>query len=113
MTNDGRKRDEVSGLLPEDELIWSIYARNNTFFRTNRYTGKSTRIAIKIIDEALANPGKTIKIVDHDRSHKACRSLAQTVVTILDLLCVDFKGSISQCEITVEPLTPELHYERK
>lgn len=111
--NDSKRRDEITGLLPEDELIRQMYAENTTFFRTNRYTGKSTRIAIKIIDEALANPGKTIKIVDHDRSHKACRSLAQTVVTILDLLCVDFKGGISQCEITVEPLTPELHYERK
>jgi hypothetical protein len=111
--SDGRKRDEITGLLPEDELIRQVYAENNTFFRTDRYTGKSTRIAIKIINEALANPGKTIKIADHDRSHKSCRSLAETVIRILDLLCVDFKGGITECQITVEPLTPELHYERR
>jgi hypothetical protein len=103
---------KTTGLLPEDELIRKMYDENNKFFRTDRYTGKSTRIAIKIINEALANPGKTIKIVDHDRSHKSCRSLAETVVNILDLLCVDFKGGITECHITVEPLTPELHYER-
>lgn len=98
-------------LSPEDLRIRQINQQHSPVF-LRRYTGKSTRIAIKIVQEALANPGKEILIKDHHGTKAANEYLARTVISILNLLGVDFKGGALDCKITVEPLLPELHYER-
>lgn len=103
---------ESSTLSEEDARIKAVYAQGgNAMYQ--RFSGVSTRIAIKAVAEALENPGKPIKIKDHYAGKMGSSHVTKIAMSILDLLGVDYRGAVANCEITVEPLLPELHYERK
>lgn len=66
---------------------------------TDRRTGRSTALAFRYISEAIANPGKPIRIFDHHGTNEADKMLAQMIGEIIE------KTGLEYLRIKQFPLT--------
>ena len=66
---------------------------------TDRRTGRSTALAFRYISEAIANPGKPIRIFDHHGTNEADRMLAGMIGDIIH------KTGLKHLRIKQFPLT--------
>lgn len=69
-----------------------------------RRTGKSTRLAITAIADALNNPNNTITVKDHHNTQLAHKELCNTIKCILDVLGLK--------HFVVNPYVHEIKYQQ-
>lgn len=65
--------------------INKLTGKPNIGMYENRATGKTTALAFKYISEALANPGKRIKIKDHYPTTQADRHLLSAIRSLIEI----------------------------
>lgn len=85
----------------------------------DRRTGKSTALALRYIADAIENPSKPIKIIDHTDIHTANVLLFNNIVTMLNdlnLQYIEFNNKNLTITFNLyepEPLTKKQKYEKK
>lgn len=63
-----------------DKLFLALIGEKNT----DRRTGRSTAYALRLISDAILQPGQPIRIIDHYGTHEANRMLATMIMDIIE-----------------------------
>lgn len=72
--------------LHTPDLLDSVVRSSGCYFDPERYTGRSTILALGFIQQALKNPHTWIKVADHDPSYHAAMRLTCDISQMVQVL---------------------------
>lgn len=72
--------------LHTPDLLDSVVRSSGCYFDPERYTGRSTILALGFIQQALKNPHTWIQVDDHDQSYQAAMRLTYDISQMVRVL---------------------------